>query len=96
MLSLRRMFRFDRLILDVLTYKQVYKNVKTSRGAILTVSIIAEVQVMQDLLHFAKASEYFLGKNKDEMADLLLPVLEAHLRSIYERLATIDIENGRR
>ena len=67
---------------------------KTARGYHASVSILAEVQVMQDLQHFARASDYFLGKTKDEIADVLLNVLEAHLRDIYELIALKCIEEG--
>ncbi|KAJ7374021.1 Flotillin-2 [Desmophyllum pertusum] len=84
--------KVDRLTLDVLTFKKVFKKVKTARGYHASVSILAEVQVMQDLQHFARASDYFLGKTKDEIADVLLNVLEAHLRDIYELIALKCIE----
>ena len=49
---------------------------------------------MQDLQHFARASDYFLGKTTDEIAEVILHVLEAHLRDIYERIALKYIEEG--
>lgn len=49
---------------------------------------------MQDLQHFARASDYFLGKTTDEIAEVILHVLEAHLRDIYERTALKYIEEG--
>lgn len=49
---------------------------------------------MQDLHHFARASDYFLGKKTDEIADVILHVLEAHLRDIYEHIALKYIEEG--
>lgn len=67
---------------------------KTARGNHAAVSIITEVQVMQDLHHFARASDYFLGKKTDEIADVILHVLEAHLRDIYEHIALKYIEEG--
>lgn len=84
--------KVDRLTLDVLTFKKVFKNVKTARGRQASVSVITEVQVMQDLQHFARASDYFLGKTTDEIAEVILHVLEAHLRDIYERIALKYIE----
>lgn len=85
---------FHRLTLDVLTFKKVFKNVKTARGRPASVSVITEVQVMQDLQHFARASDYFLGKTTDEIAEVILHVLEAHLRDIYENIALRYIEGG--
>ena len=58
-------------------------------------SVIVEVQIMQDLQHFARASDYFLGKSKDEIASIILHVLEAHLQDIYEELALKCIEDGK-
>ena len=49
---------------------------------------------MQDLQHFARASDYFLGKTTDEIAEVILHVLEAHLRDIYEHIALKYIEEG--
>lgn len=84
--------KVDRLTLDVLTFKKVYRNVKTARGDQASVSIIAEVQIMQDLQHFARASDYFLGKTTDEISDVVLHVFEAHLRDVYEQLILKCIE----
>ena len=85
---------FLRLTLDVLTFKKVYRNVKTARSDRASVSIIAEVQIMQDLQHFARASDYFLGKTTDEISDVVLHVFEAHLRDICEQLILKRIEEG--
>jgi len=85
--------KVDRLSLDVLTFKHVFRDVKTVRGSRATVSVIVEVQIMQDLQHFARASDYFLGKSKDEIASIILHVLEAHLQDIYEELALKCIED---
>ena len=49
---------------------------------------------MQDLQHFARASDYFLGKTTDQIAEVILHVLEAHLRDIYENIALRYIEGG--
>lgn len=57
-------------------------------------SIIAEVQIMQDLQHFARASDYFLGKTTHEISDVVLHVFEAHLRDIYEEIALKCIVEG--
>ncbi|RMX55231.1 hypothetical protein pdam_00021807 [Pocillopora damicornis] len=84
--------KVDRLTLDVLTFKKVYRNVKTARSDRASVSIIAEVQIMQDLQHFARASDYFLGKTTDEISDVVLHVFEAHLRDICEQLILKRIE----
>ncbi|KAL9980707.1 hypothetical protein ACROYT_G009334 [Oculina patagonica] len=84
--------KVDRLTLDVLSFKRVIKNVKTARGGHASVSIITDVQVMQDLQHFARASDYFLGKTNDEIADVILHVFEAHLRDIYEDITLKCIE----
>jgi len=84
--------KVDRLTLDVLTFKKVFKSVKTARGRHVSVSVITEVQVMQDLQHFARASDYFLGKTTDEIAEVILHVLEAHVRDIYEHVALKYIE----
>lgn len=84
--------KVDRLTLDVLTFKHVFRNVKTARGSRASVSLIAEVQIMQDLQHFARASDYFLGKSDVEIGSVVLHVLEAHLQDIYENLTLKCIE----
>ena len=57
-------------------------------------SVIVEVQVMQDLQHFARASDYFLGKSNDQIGSVVLNVLQAHLQDIYEELSLKCIEEG--
>lgn len=57
-------------------------------------SVIVEVQVMQDLQHFARASDYFLGKSNDQVGSIVLNVLQAHLQDIYEELSLKCIEEG--
>lgn len=49
---------------------------------------------MQDLQHFARASDYFLGKTTDEISDVVLHVFEAHLRDICEQLILKRIKEG--
>ena len=60
----------------------------------VSVSVIVEVQVMQDLQHFARASDYFLGKSDEEIGSVILHVLEAHVQDIYQDLALKCIEEG--
>ncbi|CAH3149840.1 unnamed protein product [Porites lobata] len=79
--------KVERLTLDVLTFKHVFKNVRTAQRRRVSVSIIVDVQIMQDLQHFARASDYFLGKTKDEIGSVVLNVLETHLQDIYGELA---------
>ena len=57
-------------------------------------SVIVEVQVMQDLQHFARASDYFLGKSNDQIGSIVLNMLQAHLQDIYEELSLKCIEEG--
>lgn len=85
---------FHRLTLDVLTFKHVFKNVRTAQRRRVSVSIIVDVQIMQDLQHFARASDYFLGKTKDEIGSVILNVLERHLQDIYGELAVKCINEG--
>lgn len=85
---------FLRLTLDVLTFKHVFKNVRTAQRRRVSVSIIVDVQIMQDLQHFARASDYFLGKTKDEIGSVVLNVLETHLQDIYGELAVKYINEG--
>ena len=80
--------------LDVLTYKHVFRDVKTAQMTSASVSVMFEVQVMQDLQHFARASDYFLGKSKEEIGAVVLNVLEAHLQDVYEQLALKAILEG--
>ena len=78
----------------MLTFQHVFKNVKTAQGRRVSVSTIVDVQIMQDLQHFARASDYFLGKSNEEIGSVIINVLEAHLQDIYEELALKYIIEG--
>ena len=58
------------------------------------VSLIVEVQIMQDLQHFARASDYFLGKSIEEIGSIVLNVLQAHLQDVYGQLTLKCIQEG--
>ena len=49
---------------------------------------------MQDLQHFARASDYFLGKSIEEIGSVVLNVLEAHLQEVYGELTLKCIQEG--
>lgn len=78
--------KVDRLTLDVITFKHVFRDIKTAQKTSASVSLIVEVQIMQDLQHFARASDYFLGKSIEEIGSIVLNVLGAHLQEVYGEL----------
>lgn len=83
-----------RLTLDVITFKHVFRDIKTAQKTSASVSLIAEVQIMQDLQHFARASDYFLGKSIEEIGSIVLNVLGAHLQEVYGELTLKCIQEG--
>ena len=72
-----------RLQMGVLDFDWTFTDVTTAEQDSLTASAAVVVQVMQDIAHFHKASDIFLGKTKEEIGKILFPVVERHVRLIY-------------
>ncbi|XP_013913687.1 PREDICTED: flotillin-2 [Thamnophis sirtalis] len=65
------------------------ENIETSEGVPLYVTGVAQVKIMTDKELLAVACEQFLGKNVQDIKNVVLQTLEGHLRSI---LGTLTVE----
>ncbi|XP_064250923.1 flotillin-2 isoform X3 [Passer domesticus] len=79
----------QRVSLEVLTILCRCENVETSEGVPLYVTGVAQVKIMTEKELLAVACEQFLGKNVQEVKNVVLQTLEGHLRSI---LGTLTVE----
>ena len=65
-----------------MTLKPVCEKVATAHGVPITVTGIAEVEIITSELLFDIACEQFLGKTSEEISQILLQTLEHHLRAV--------------
>nr|XP_009921763.1 PREDICTED: flotillin-2 isoform X2 [Haliaeetus albicilla] len=65
------------------------ENIETSEGVPLYVTGVAQVKIMTEKELLAVACEQFLGKNVQDVKNVVLQTLEGHLRSI---LGTLTVE----
>ncbi|XP_010181498.1 PREDICTED: flotillin-2 isoform X1 [Mesitornis unicolor] len=65
------------------------EDVETAEGVALTVTGVAQVKIMTEKELLAVACEQFLGKNVQDVKNVVLQTLEGHLRSI---LGTLTVE----
>nr|XP_008122378.1 PREDICTED: flotillin-2 isoform X2 [Anolis carolinensis] len=65
------------------------ENIETSEGVPLYVTGVAQVKIMTEKELLAVACEQFLGKNVQDIKNVVLQTLEGHLRSI---LGTLTVE----
>ncbi|KAI1231818.1 hypothetical protein IHE44_0007455 [Lamprotornis superbus] len=72
----------QRVSLEVLTILCRCENVETSEGVPLYVTGVAQVKIMTEKELLAVACEQFLGKNVQDVKNVVLQTLEGHLRSI--------------
>ncbi|XP_032072059.1 flotillin-2 isoform X2 [Thamnophis elegans] len=79
----------QRLSLEVMTILCRCENIETSEGVPLYVTGVAQVKIMTDKELLAVACEQFLGKNVQDIKNVVLQTLEGHLRSI---LGTLTVE----
>lgn len=70
------------------------EQVETAKGVAITVTGVAQVKVIKEDDLLKTACEQFLGKNPDEIADILLQTLEGHLRAILGTLTVESIYKG--
>lgn len=70
------------------------EQVETAKGVAITVTGVAQVKVIKEDELLKTACEQFLGKNPDEIADILLQTLEGHLRAILGTLTVESIYKG--
>ena len=70
------------------------EQVETAKGVPITVTGVAQVKVIKEDELLKTACQQFLGKNPDEIADILLQTLEGHLRAILGTLTVESIYKG--
>ena len=77
-----------------MTLNPICEQVETAKGVAITVTGVAQVKVIKEDELLKTACEQFLGKNPDEIADILLQTLEGHLRAILGTLTVESIYKG--
>ncbi|KAK4812095.1 hypothetical protein QYF61_000936 [Mycteria americana] len=78
-----------RISLEIMTLQPRCEDVETAEGVALTVTGVAQVKIMTEKELLAVACEQFLGKNVQDVKNVVLQTLEGHLRSI---LGTLTVE----
>ncbi|XP_064892988.1 flotillin-2 isoform X1 [Columba livia] len=79
----------QRISLEIMTLQPRCEDVETAEGVALTVTGVAQVKIMTEKELLAVACEQFLGKNVQDVKNVILQTLEGHLRSI---LGTLTVE----
>ncbi|XP_044770268.1 LOW QUALITY PROTEIN: flotillin-2-like [Neomonachus schauinslandi] len=79
----------QRLTLEVMTILCRCENIETLEGVPLFVTGVAQVKIMMEKELLAVACEQFLGKNVQDIKNIILQTLEGHLHSI---LGTLTVE----
>ncbi|NWW90457.1 FLOT2 protein, partial [Rhynochetos jubatus] len=74
----------QRISLEIMTLQPRCEDVETAEGVALTVTGVAQVKIMTEKELLAVACEQFLGKNVQDVKNVVLQTLEGHLRSILE------------
>ncbi|NWR98680.1 FLOT2 protein, partial [Motacilla alba] len=72
----------QRISLEIMTLQPRCEDVETAEGVAITVTGVAQVKIMTEKELLAVACEQFLGKNVQEVKNVVLQTLEGHLRSI--------------
>ncbi|NXN96883.1 FLOT2 protein, partial [Rhinopomastus cyanomelas] len=72
----------QRISLEIMTLQPRCEDVETAEGVALTVTGVAQVKIMTEKELLAVACEQFLGKNVQDIKNVVLQTLEGHLRSI--------------
>lgn len=75
--------------LEVMTLNPVCENVETSEGVPLTVTGVAQIKIMTAPELLNTACEQFLGKDVQQVEQVVLQTMEGHLRAI---LGTLSVE----
>uniref|UniRef100_A0A670KAM0 Flotillin n=1 Tax=Podarcis muralis TaxID=64176 RepID=A0A670KAM0_PODMU len=79
----------QRISLEIMTLQPRCEDVETAEGVALTVTGVAQVKILTERELLAVACEQFLGKNVQDIKNVVLQTLEGHLRSI---LGTLTVE----
>ncbi|NXO63949.1 FLOT2 protein, partial [Phainopepla nitens] len=72
----------QRISLEIMTLQPRCEDVETAEGVAITVTGVAQVKIMTEKELLAVACEQFLGKNMQDVKNVVLQTLEGHLRSI--------------
>ncbi|NXU37112.1 FLOT2 protein, partial [Drymodes brunneopygia] len=72
----------QRISLEIMTLQPRCEDVETAEGVAITVTGVAQVKIMTEKELLAVACEQFLGKNVQDVKNVVLQTLEGHLRSI--------------
>ncbi|NXH79735.1 FLOT2 protein, partial [Edolisoma coerulescens] len=75
----------QRISLEIMTLQPRCEDVETAEGVAITVTGVAQVKIMTEKELLAVACEQFLGKNVQDVKNVVLQTLEGHLRSILEQ-----------
>ncbi|KAF1476143.1 Flotillin-2, partial [Pygoscelis antarcticus] len=84
----------QRISLEIMTLQPRCEDVETAEGVALTVTGVAQVKIMTEKELLAVACEQFLGKNVQDVKNVVLQTLEGHLRSILGAHALEGILSG--
>ncbi|NXM90983.1 FLOT2 protein, partial [Oenanthe oenanthe] len=86
----------QRISLEIMTLQPRCEDVETAEGVAITVTGVAQVKIMTEKELLAVACEQFLGKNVQDVKNVVLQTLEGHLRSILgmEGLIPGDTSSG--
>ncbi|EDV22419.1 uncharacterized protein TRIADDRAFT_59005 [Trichoplax adhaerens] len=84
----------QRISLNVMTLNPLCESVETAEGVALTVTSVTQCKIMTgDLLPIA--CEQFLGRNTEDIENIILQTLEGHLRSILGTLTVEEVYKDR-
>merc|ERR1719251_609980 len=78
-----------------MTLNPVCESVETAQGVPLTVTGVAQVNIMKNADLLKLAAEQFLGKPDHEVKNTILQTLEGHLRAILGTMTVEDIYKNR-
>lgn len=81
--------------LEVMTLNPKCESVETAKGVAVTVTGVAQVKVIKEDELLKTACEQFLGRNVNDISDILLQTLEGHLRAILGTLTVEEIYKDR-
>lgn len=81
--------------LEIMTLNPRCDSVETAKGVAVTVTGVAQVKVIKEDDLLKTACEQFLGKDPDEIEEILLQTLEGHLRAILGTLTVEEIYKDR-
>jgi len=85
----------DKLSLRVMTLTPSISSVETKEGVAITCSGVAQVCVMKEPQMLEFAAEQFVGKNQQQLEEIILQTIEGHFRAILGTMTVEEIYNDR-